>query len=97
MFEHLKGTRLLSVTATAGRRRAHITTRQVVTAGAGTSLGAHASKTLTLRLNPKGRALLVHRARLASRLTVTTGSRTLESATVSVLRQVTVKAKTKKR
>ena len=55
--EHLKGGKITAITA-GTKKKARTTTKQVVVASGGVTLAAGATKTLTLKLNSTGRALL---------------------------------------
>jgi hypothetical protein len=86
LFEHLKGTRIISLSALAGKKQAHVVTRRVVVASASVSLSPGTSKTSTPAVNAAGRALLRRFARLPSVVTVSGGGKTLKTAHVSIQR-----------
>ena len=82
--EHLKGGKVIAVSARKGKKKAAAKTKTVVIASGGASLGAGASKTLTLKLNAAGSALLAKYGKLAAKVTVSVGGKTLDAATVTV-------------
>jgi hypothetical protein len=78
--EHLKGNKLVAVTARA--KRVH--TKTVVVGRATVSLAAGATKTITVTLNGKGNALLAKYGRLKMSVTVSANGKKLKTATVTV-------------
>jgi hypothetical protein len=84
VFEHLRGKRLISVTARAGKKQAHVSTKAVTLGSASLSLAAGASKTSTLKLNATGRALLARFHKLVATVTVQSAGKLLRSASVSI-------------
>jgi hypothetical protein len=81
--EHLRGGKVTGVTARNGKK-APAKTKQVVVAVGSVSLGAGASKTLSLSLNAAGRALLAKYGKLTAIVTVSSAGKTLDTATVTV-------------
>jgi hypothetical protein len=75
--EHLKSSRLVAVTA-----RVHMKT--VVVGRATVSLAAGATKTITVTLNGKGKALLAKYGKLKMVVTVSANGKKLKTATVTV-------------
>jgi hypothetical protein len=84
--EHLKGGRVTAVTARKGKKKkkAAAKTRQVVIATGSATLAAGTSKTLELTLNGPGSALLAKHGKLAAIVTVSSGGKTIGTATVKL-------------
>jgi hypothetical protein len=82
--EHLKGGKVIAVSARKGKKKAAAKTKTVVIASGGASLAGGSSKTLTLKLNGAGSALLAKYGKLAAKVTVSAGGKTLDTATVTV-------------
>ncbi|HEV3323101.1 MAG TPA: hypothetical protein VG147_13050 [Solirubrobacteraceae bacterium] len=80
--EHLKGGRVVAVTARKGGRKVAVKKKQVVIAAGSASLAAGTSKTLALALNGPGRALLAKFGKLTAIVTVSSGGQTISTATV---------------
>jgi hypothetical protein len=80
--EHLKGRRVIAVTARKGKKKAAAKKKQVVIATGSASLAAGASKTLELNLNGPGRALLEKFGKLTAIVTVSSGGTTISTATI---------------
>ena len=95
VFEHLRGTRIVSISATAGKKHAHVVTKQVTVARASVALAAGASKVETLKVDAAGRALLVRFHKLKATLTIAAGGKTIRTASVSISPAARVKAKKK--
>jgi hypothetical protein len=81
--EHLKRGKLTAITA-AGKPQKHTTTKQVVVASGSATLAAGTTRTLTLKLNATGRALLARFGKLTVILTVGSGGKTIRTVTVTV-------------
>jgi hypothetical protein len=95
--EHLKGRKIRTITAITAahpHQRVRTTTKQVVIASGGVTLSAGTKKTLTLRLDSTGRALLSKFGKLKTIVTVTSGGRAVKTVSVKVLRPA---KKTKKK
>ncbi len=71
-----------------------MTTKQVVVASGAATLPAGTTKVLTLTLNSTGQALLSKFGKLAAIVTVSSGGKTIDTATVAV--QKTAKPKKRK-
>jgi hypothetical protein len=95
VFEHLRGKKLIAITAIAGKKKAHISTKQVTVGSASLSLAAGASKSSTLKLNAAGRALLVRFRKLVATVSVSSAGKLIRSASVSI--SPVAKAKKKKK
>jgi hypothetical protein len=97
--EHLKAGKITAVSARAGEKakRKAAKTRVVKVAGASGSLRGGRTKTLTIRLNGAGVALLKRFGKLKVKVTVTAGAKTVKAATVTVTEaKAKAKAKAKK-
>ncbi len=82
--EHLKGRKVTSITAHSKKKKAPATTKVVVVASGSVNLSAGAKKTLKLRLNSTGRALLSKFHKLTALVTVSSDGKTLKTATVTL-------------
>jgi FG-GAP repeat len=82
--EHLKGKKITAITASG--QAARITTKRVLVAGGGVTLLAGTDKTLALKLNATGRALLSKFGKLSVAVTVVSGGKTIDMGTVKVLK-----------
>jgi hypothetical protein len=80
--EHLKGGRVIAVTARKGKKKAAVEKKQVVIASGSASLAAGTSKTLELALNRTGNGLLKKFGKLTAIMTVSSGGQTISTATV---------------
>lgn len=80
--EHLKGGRVIAVTARKGKKKVAVKKKQVVIASGSASLAAGTSKTLKLTLNGTGNGLLKKFGKLTAILTVSSGGQTISTATV---------------
>jgi hypothetical protein len=80
--EHLKGGKVIAVTAHKGKKKTAVKKRQVVIASGSAALAAGTSKTLVLALNGSGKALLAKYGKLTAILTVTSGGQTIGTTTV---------------
>jgi hypothetical protein len=80
--EHLKGGRVIAVTARKGKKKVAVKKKQVVIATGSAALAAGTSKTLELALNGPGRALLAKFGKLTAIVTVSSGGQTISTATV---------------
>ncbi len=81
--EHLKGGRVIAVTARKGKKKVVVKKKkQVVIATGSASLAAGTSKTLELALNGTGNGLLKKFGKLTAIVTVSSGSQTISTATV---------------
>jgi len=89
--EHLRGRKITAITA--GGETARITTKQVLVASGGATLSAGVKRTLTLELNPAGRALLSRFGKLTVRVTVSSGAKTIDTSTVKVQKATKPKKK----
>ncbi len=96
VFEHLRGKRIVSISATAGKKQAHVVTKQVAVASASVALAAGAAKAETVKVDAAGRALLVRFHRLKATLTISSAGKAIRTATVSIAPAAKVKAKKKK-
>jgi hypothetical protein len=83
--EHLKGKRIVAISASG--KEARIKTKQVLVSAGGATLAAGSTKTLTLKLNATGRALLAKFGKLEVVVTATSGGKTIATATVKVRRK----------
>jgi hypothetical protein len=92
--EHLKGSKIKAISATSGKKTPKPKTKQVVIATAGTILAAGATKTITIKLNATGLALLKKFGKLKAIVTVRSGGKTIDTVTVTV--QKAAKPKKKK-
>ncbi len=94
--EHLKGSKITAITAHGKKKKAHAATKQVVVASGGPTLPVPAgtTKVLTLTLNSTGQALLSKFGKLTAIVTVSSGGKTIDTATVAV--QKAAKPKKKK-
>ena len=96
--EHLKGRKITAITAGTNRKARPRRRRQVVVASGDVTLSAGAKKTLTLKLNATGRALLSKFGKLKVVVTVSSGGKTIKTVTVTVLKaEKPRKKKTKKK
>jgi hypothetical protein len=91
--EHLKGSKITAITASGKKKKAHATTKQVVVASGGATLSAGTTKVLTLTLNSTGQALLSKFGKLTAIVTVSSGGKTIDTATVTVLKAAKPKKK----
>jgi hypothetical protein len=91
--EHLKGSKITAITARGKKKKAHATTKQVVVASGGATLLAGTTKVLTLTLNSTGQALLSKFGKLTAIVTVSSGGKTIDTATVTVLKAAKPKKK----
>ncbi len=80
--EHLKGGKVIAVTARKGKKKAAVKKKQVVIASGSAALAAGTSKTLELALNGPGKALLAKYGKLTAIVTVSSGGQTISTATV---------------
>jgi hypothetical protein len=80
--EHLKGGKVIAVSARKGKKKAAAKKKRVVIATASATLAAGASKTLELTLNATGNALLKKYGKLTAIATVSSGATTISTATV---------------
>jgi hypothetical protein len=94
--EHLKGRKITAITAAHKPKKVRTTTKQVVVASGGVSLAASTKKTLTLKLNATGRALLSRFGKLKAIVTVSSGGKVIKRVTVTVLQPAKPKKKKKK-
>jgi FG-GAP repeat len=95
--EHFKGRKLTGLTASSQKKKPTTTTKTVVVASGGVTLAAGAHQTLTLTLNSTGRALLAKFGKLKAIVTVSSGGKTIKTATVTVLKAEKHKKKRKKK
>jgi hypothetical protein len=91
--EHLKGSKITAITAVVKKKKAHATTKQVVVASGGATLPAGTTKVLTLTLNSTGQALLSKFGKLTAIVTISSGVKTIDTATVPVLKAAKPKKK----
>ena len=91
--EHLKGAKITGITARKGKKKSAVKIKQVVIASGGATLAAGATKTLTLKLNGAGSALLSKYGKLAAKVTVSSAGKTLETTTVHLQKAGKVKKK----
>jgi hypothetical protein len=91
--EHLKGSKITAITAGGKKKKEHVTTKQVVVASGGATLAASTTKVLTLTLNSTGQALLSKFGKLTAIVTVSSGGKTIDTATVTVLKAAKPKKK----
>ncbi len=82
--EHLKGSKITAITASGKKKKAHATTKQVVVVSGSVTLSAGTTKVLTLTLNSTGQALLSKFGKLTAIVTVSSGGKTIDTATVAV-------------
>ena len=82
--EHLKRGKVTAITAGRRGHASRTQTRRVVIASASASLAAAATKRLTITLNRAGHALLAKYGKLATIVTIISGTDTLKTATVHV-------------
>jgi hypothetical protein len=94
--EHLKAGKLKAISARK-KYKAKTTTKQVVIASASVTLSAGSTKTLTLTLNATGLKLLKKYGHLTTVVSVVSGGKTPQSATVHVSKAVKHKPKKKKK
>jgi hypothetical protein len=80
--EHLKGGRVIAVTARKDKQKVAAKKKQVVIETGSASLAAGTSKTLELALNGPGNALLKRFGKLTATMTVSSGGQTISTATV---------------
>jgi hypothetical protein len=92
--EHLKGSKITAITASGKKKKAHATTKQAVVVRGSVTLSAGTTKVLTLTLNSTGQALLSKFGKLTAIVTVSSGGKTIDTATVAV--QKAAKPKKKK-
>lgn len=90
--EHLKGGKITAVSS-GKKKKARSQTKQVTIAAAGARLAAGTTKTLTLRLNASGRALLAKFGKLTAVVSVTSAGKVLGTATVTVKKPAKAKKK----
>jgi hypothetical protein len=95
-FEHLRGTRIVSISARAGKKQAHVVTKQVTVGSASVSLAAGAAKAETLKVNAAGRALLTRFHQLAATLTISSAGKAIRTASVAIKPAPKAKPKKKK-
>jgi fibronectin-binding autotransporter adhesin len=95
VFEHLRGKRIVSITARAGKKQAHVVTKQVTVGSAAVSLAAGASTAETVKVDAAGRALLTRFHHLAATLTISSAGKAIRSASVSIAPPAKVKPKKK--
>ncbi len=81
--EHLKGGKIIALTARKGKKKATAKKKQVAIATASATLAPGASETLELTLNGTGNALLRKYGKLTAIVTVSSGGTTISTATVS--------------
>jgi FG-GAP repeat len=93
--EHLKGRKITAITAGHKHKKVRPTTKQVVVASGGVTLSVGTKKTLTLRLNSTGRALLSKFGKLKAVVTVSSGGKAIKTVTVTVLQPAKPKKKKK--
>jgi hypothetical protein len=96
VFEHLRGTRIVSISARAGKKQAHVVTKQVTVASAVVSLAAGAAKSETVKVDGAGRSLLARFHRLVATLTIGSAGKTIRSASVSIAAAAKAKPRKKK-
>jgi hypothetical protein len=84
--EHLKGSTTKAISA-SGKKTAKPKTKRVVIAAASTILAAGATKTITIKLNSTGLALLKKFGKLKAIVTVISGGKTIGTVTVTVQKQ----------
>jgi hypothetical protein len=94
--EHLKGRKIIAITAHK-KRKVHRTTKTVVVASGGVTLAAATKKTLTLTINATGRALLARFGKLKARVTVSSGGKIVKTVTVTLVQAKAEKPKKKKK
>jgi FG-GAP repeat len=87
--EHVEVTKTVK-----GRKKVHTATKKIVVASGSASLAAGASKTLTLKLDAAGFALVKKLGTLRAVVTVSSGGKTIDTASVTV--QKAAKPKKKK-
>jgi hypothetical protein len=92
--EHLKRGKVKAITASTKKKKAGITTKQVVVGGVSVTLAAGATQALTLKLNSTGQALLAKFGKLTATVTVTSAGKTTDTFTITVQK---VKPKKKKK
>lgn len=96
--EHLKGKKLLAVSAAAKKgKKAKKTTKTVLIASGSVTLAAGASKTLTISLNGAGHKLLERFKKLKADYTVTASGVKIKSGTVTITLPKKKKAKKHKK
>lgn len=95
MTEHLKGRKLIAVSARAGKPKQ--TSRIVVIAKASGQLAAGKSVTVKLSLNSTGRALLAKYRRLHTMVTIKVGSAVIAHEAVTITAPATKYSKHKKK
>jgi hypothetical protein len=83
--EHLKGKSIVAISA--GGTEARIKTKQVLVTAGGATLSAGSTKTLTLKLNATGRALLAKFGKLEVFVTATSAGKTIGTGIVKVRRK----------
>ncbi len=82
VIEHLKGGKVIAVTARKGKKKRTVKKKQVVIATGSAALAAGTSKTIELALNGAGNALLEKYGKLTAIVTVSSGGQTISTATV---------------
>ena len=90
--EHLKGGKITAVSSRK-KKKARSQTKRVVIATAGATLAAGTTKTLTLKLNASGRALLAKFGKLTAVVNVTCAGKVLGTAIVTVKKPAKAKKK----
>ncbi len=80
--EHLKGGKVIAVTARKRKKKVVVKKKQVVIASGSAALAAGTSKTLELALNGTGNGLLKKFGKLTAIVTVSSGGQTISTATV---------------
>ena len=91
--EHLKGSKITAIAAGGKKKKAHTTTKQVVVASGGATLSAGTTKVLTLTLNSTGQALLSKFGKLTAIMTVSSGGKIIDTATIAAQRAAKPKKK----
>jgi FG-GAP repeat len=94
--EHFKGRKLTAITA-GTNRKPPTKTKQVVVASGNVTLSAGVKRTLTLKLNSAGQALLSKFGKLKAVVAVSSGGKTIKTVTVTVLKVEKPKKKKKKK
>jgi hypothetical protein len=90
--EHLMGSKITAVSSRK-KKKARSQTKQVTIAAAGATLAAGTTKTLTLKLNASGRALLAKFGKLTAVVSVTSAGKVIGTATVTVKKPAKAKKK----
>ena len=80
--EHLKGGKVIAVTARKSKKKVVVKKKQVVIASGSAALATGTSKTLELALNGTGNGLLKKFGKLTAIVTVSSGGQTISTATI---------------